>query len=220
MNQKENKRKIVVLTSGGMDSSTTMLRLANENYMIFPLLIKYDEKVAFMEEGSARAVISWLQKKGFPIEELKTTEIKSLQNLRKEGKVHTGIESFFPFRNLIFATIGALYGFTNNINNLALGLTKPAYPDCTPAFQEKLIAVLSESVGEEISVYSPFIHKYKADIVKYGASFGFPYEMTYSCYEGRKDHCGHCDGCKERKMAFLKAKIPDPTPEYESSPSL
>ena len=48
MSEESDKRKIVVLTSGGLDSSTTMLKLANESYEVHPLFIDYDQDGLFM----------------------------------------------------------------------------------------------------------------------------------------------------------------------------
>lgn len=56
------KHQVVVLTSGGIDSSTTMLKLAVEGFTVFPLFIKCDLDVAFMEEGSIKSIICWMQK--------------------------------------------------------------------------------------------------------------------------------------------------------------
>lgn len=214
MNLKAREKKVVVLASGGMDSSTLMLKLANDGFKVFPFMVIHNGKLASMEIKSARSVISWLNNNGHRIEELKTIDMESMKKLREEG-IEGAKSSFFPFRNLIFASIGALYGYTNNINNIAMGLCKSIFPDCTPTFQNKLKAVLTESVSEEFDVIAPFITQNKSEIVKYGNTYGFPYEKTYSCYKGGKNHCGICDGCQGRKISFQELGTKDPTPNYE-----
>ena len=54
----------------------------------------------------------------------------------------------------------------------------------------------------------------KEDIVTRGNKLNVPYADTWSCYNGRKLHCGKCATCVERKEAFAIAKVTDPT-EYE-----
>jgi len=204
-------KKIVVLASGGLDSSTTALRLASDGYEVYPLFINYGQKSYFMEWGSVIQVFEDLRKKDLPLREPEKACITSIgefhrkYDARREG-------AFFPFRNLILASIGALYGYHLDIFALALGLVKDHYPDCTPNFKSKLGQVLSEAVSKKISIVTPFIDQHKSDIVKYGVENGFLYRLTYSCYEGEKDHCGRCDGCKGRQKAFKEAGITDPTP--------
>jgi 7-cyano-7-deazaguanine synthase len=50
----------------------------------------------------------------------------------------------------------------------------------------------------------------KAEIVDLGKELRTPYSLTYSCYEGQKEHCGKCGTCTERIEAFQQAGITDP----------
>ena len=56
-----------------------------------------------------------------------------------------------------------------------------------------------------------FIEMTKAEIVRTGAALGVPFDKTWSCYQGGRVHCGKCGTCIERREAFNKAGIPDPT---------
>jgi 7-cyano-7-deazaguanine synthase len=51
----------------------------------------------------------------------------------------------------------------------------------------------------------------KADIVRRGAELGVPFELTWSCYEDGDVHCGKCGTCVERREAFERAGVADPT---------
>ena len=42
-------------------------------------------------------------------------------------------------------------------------------------------------------------------------TLNIPYEDTWSCYEGGEIHCGLCGTCNERKEAFQRANVTDPT---------
>jgi 7-cyano-7-deazaguanine synthase len=62
-----------------------------------------------------------------------------------------------------------------------------------------------------VSLYTPFVHRTKADIVTEGAKHNTPFAETWSCYKGGAHHCGRCGTCVERREAFHLAGIADPT---------
>jgi 7-cyano-7-deazaguanine synthase len=85
------------------------------------------------------------------------------------------------------------------------------YPDCRPEFFNALRVAVGLCDWNPPKLYAPFLDMTKAAIVQLGASLGVPFEQTYSCYEGQREHCGRCGTCVERAWAFNEAKIPDPT---------
>lgn len=171
-------------------------------------------QAAGFEVGSLKQIIRELQKRGMPIKAVHEITVASLGELHGKFKLPRKKGSFFPYRNLILASIGAFYGYHKDIFELGLGLVTDTYPDCTPDFQRDLERVLSTSVDEKIHVRTPFISQRKSDILKYGGKHDFPYHLTYSCYQAGRSHCGQCDGCMGRQRAFKEAQIKDPT-EYE-----
>jgi 7-cyano-7-deazaguanine synthase len=63
----------------------------------------------------------------------------------------------------------------------------------------------------DVSLYTPFVHRSKADIVTEGAKHNTPFADTWSCYKGGEHHCGRCGTCVERREAFHLAGVQDPT---------
>ncbi len=51
----------------------------------------------------------------------------------------------------------------------------------------------------------------KTAIVQRGVELGVPFVLTWSCYVGGDKHCGKCGTCVERKEAFVRAGVQDPT---------
>ena len=51
-------------------------------------------------------------------------------------------------------------------------------------------------------------------MIEIGLRLGVPYELTHTCYEGKRPACGICDACVERIAAFKTNASPDPL-EYE-----
>lgn len=97
------------------------------------------------------------------------------------------------------------------------------YPDCRPAFTDSFNAMQKAALDgyADVTLYTPFVHRSKADIVTEGAKHHTPFADTWSCYKGGAQQCGRCGTCVERREAFDLAGIPDPTtyedPEFWKS---
>lgn len=87
------------------------------------------------------------------------------------------------------------------------------YPDCRPGFTTAFEAMQRAALDgiADVRLYTPFVHRSKADIVVEGARHGTPFAETWSCYKGGAVHCGRCGTCVERREAFELAGITDPT---------
>ncbi len=87
------------------------------------------------------------------------------------------------------------------------------YPECRPAFTERFEAMQKAALDgyADVSLYTPFVHRSKADIVTEGARCDTPFELTWSCYKGGTHHCGRCGTCVERREAFHLAGVADTT---------
>lgn len=87
------------------------------------------------------------------------------------------------------------------------------YPDCRPAFTEAFAAMQKLALDgyANVSLYTPFVHQTKADIVTAGTRHNTPFAETWSCYKGGALHCGRCGTCVERREAFNLAGVADPT---------
>ena len=87
------------------------------------------------------------------------------------------------------------------------------YPDCRPGFIDAFQVMQNHALDgyADITLYTPYVHIAKADIVTDGAKYGTPFDQTWSCYKGGKDHCGRCGTCVERREAFYIAGVQDPT---------
>jgi 7-cyano-7-deazaguanine synthase len=126
-----------------------------------------------------------------------------------------------PNRNAIMAAITAGVAYAWHADAITLGVhagDHPIYPDCRPAFIERLTDLLAVATEPPLAVRAPFLHSAKSSIAARGAQLGAPLHLTWSCYEGGDLHCGRCGTCWERAEAFADAGVPDPTryadPDY------
>lgn len=117
-----------------------------------------------------------------------------------------------PGRNTLFTLLAAMYAVRLGAQGVVLGIhaVDAPYLDCRETFVVAMNNLLS-TVGLPVRVYAPFVSYTKAEIVTVGASLGVPFGLTYSCYNGRVQHCGVCATCVQRRAAFLQADVPDPT---------
>jgi len=90
------------------------------------------------------------------------------------------------------------------------------YPDCRPDSTQafEFMQYMALDGYADLSLYTPFVHRTKADIVTEGQRHNTPFAETWSCYKGGAHHCGRCGTCVERREAFDLAGVTDPT-KYE-----
>jgi 7-cyano-7-deazaguanine synthase len=217
-------RRVVVLLSGGIDSSTVCLRLRARGVELLPHFIFYGQRAATSEWDAARAVAQRLElvpptssdlssfggSLNFPL-------IRGSRQGNRASYAERSRESFVPHRNLLLATCAAMHAAQRDAQAVALGIVggvPGGYGDATRRFARRLEGLLRLSA--DIRVLAPFAAKTKDDVVRFGSERGFDYGMTYSCHRQSGLHCGRCSGCIERDYAL--AGYPSPTPTRYASP--
>lgn len=129
------------------------------------------------------------------------------------------VTTYVPFRNGLFLSAAASVAIANNCEVIYYGahlddFIHSAYPDTSQEFNDAIKKAIYLGSGKQVKVIAPYIDKDKAEIVKIGTKLKVPYELTWSCYEGKNKACGRCGTCLDRKAAFLKNGLIDPI-EYE-----
>ena len=219
--------KAIVLTSGGVDSSTCLAMAVDELgcYNVSSVVIHYGQRHE-REVQSAKAIADFYDVKQY---EFDVSDIFQYSNcsLMKTGQAvvestyqeqfDTGekISSYVPFRNGLMLSICATLAqslYPNDKVDIYLGNHGDdfAYADCTPAFVEKMQAAISEGTYGLVNFRSPLNGMTKAAIVDKGIHLGVPYNITWSCYEGGELPCGKCASCLCRKEAFELSGYKDP----------
>ncbi len=119
-----------------------------------------------------------------------------------------------PFRNGIMLSVACGMAESRGLRRVLIanhGGDHAIYPDCRPAFVDAMNSAMQAGTYIGVALAAPYTGISKADIVRRGASLGIDYADTYSCYRGGEHHCGTCGTCRERRLAFAEASIPDPT---------
>ncbi len=120
-----------------------------------------------------------------------------------------------PFRNMLFVTLAAAYAETQGIHDLYIAPVRDdyqAYRDCRRAFYDSLEQSLGLGATQDhpFRLHTPFVDKWKTEVVALGLELGVPYQITHTCYEGQRPACGRCDACTERIQAFKANRSRDP----------
>ena len=230
--------KALVLFSGGVDS-TTCLALAVEKYgkeNVLALSVSYGQKHSKELEAAQRiAEYYGVQLKRLDLsvifEDSGCSLLKGSEDeIPKESYADqlsktdgNPVSTYVPFRNGLFLSAAASVALSNGCGEIYYGAHSDdaagnAYPDCSQAFNDSMnMAAFNDSMnmaiylgsGNQLNVTAPFIGMTKAQVVAQGLKLGVPYEMTWSCYEGKEKPCGVCGTCRDRIAAFRANGIED-----------
>lgn len=225
------KKRAVVLSSGGIDSTTAMAIARLEGYEIYSLSFRYGQRHAVELEAARRVAKALGAEQHLVIDvdlkkiggsaltdDIQVPKSRTEQDMLKEIPV-----TYVPARNTIFLSYALALAEVIRATDIFIGVNAidySGYPDCRPEYIEAFehMANLATKAGVEgktqITIRAPLIHMTKAEIIQKGIELGIDYSITLSCYdpspEGRA--CGQCDSCILRKKGFTKAGISDPTP--------
>lgn len=216
-------REYVLSLSGGLDS-TVLLASLLDMYgpeAVTPVFFRYGSKHNEWEEAAAVAVAAHYNREPVFFDLRPVFGRLSSALLAHDGRaIPRGAYAednmaltVVPGRNLIFASVLAALAESRAIGRIALAThagDHPLYPDCRPAFNEGLAAVVAQSSGGGVQVEIPFSAMTKVDIVALGLALDAPLHLTRSCYKGGAAACGACGACTERLAAFAANKRGDP----------
>lgn len=221
------RKKAVVLLSGGLDSATAMAMAQSEGYEIHALSFRYGQRHSLeldcaVEQAHIGAVehrIVDIDLSSFGGSAL-TTDIdvpkhESIEELSDEIPV-----TYVPARNTVFLSYALAWAEVLECFDIFIGvnaLDYSGYPDCRPEFIEAFeamanLATVAGVQGKKLAIHVPLIDLTKAEIIKHGLDLGVDYAKTTSCYDPAPDGraCGHCDSCLLRLKGFEDAGTTDP----------
>ena len=210
------RRKVIILASGGLDSSTVAGIARSSEAEIYGLSFDYGQR--HNKELQAAKKIA----KHFKFKDLKIVNIdlslwggSSLTDKKKlipNKGINKNIipNTYVPGRNTIFISVALSYAEAINADFIGLGvnaLDYSGYPDCRPDYiqQFQKLASLSNKRGREnkpIKLWTPLLDLNKEEIIEMAFVHNVPIEETWSCYEGGRTPCEKCDSCRIRIKAY------------------
>lgn len=207
---KRNMKHCVLSLSGGMDSSTLLLRLLADGYEVTALSFDYGQKHR-IELERAQSLVTYLNSQlpalGYPVIRYQVIKLEGLAQLLRSTLVTGGAEvpeghyaeknmkdTVVPNRNKIFSSIiqAVALSITQEKNTtcaIALGVhagDHAIYPDCRQEFRDADFEAfkLGNWGSERVSLYTPYLHTDKFGILEDGEKcckeLGIDFDQVYS----------------------------------------
>lgn len=229
------KPKILLVLSGGQDSTTCLYWALREGYEVHAVTFDYNQRHRIEIEaakiiGKLAGVASHEVIELGPI--LKGTSPLVSENELEQYADHASLpggleKTFVPMRNQLFLTIAANRAFVLGIDTLLTGVCQEdfgGYPDCRRDFIDSLVNTMDlgtftpeAGFGFGCKIITPLMNMSKAEAVQlawdlsndglncYGAL-----AFTHTAYDGAYPPNGYDHATLLRAKGFEEADIPDP----------
>lgn len=219
-------KKVVVLLSGGLDSTVNAFEAKKHGHeIVLALTFNYGQKAAKKELESAAKIARYLQvphkvldlpwfkdfnKSSLIVEsqEVPVGSSVSIDNL--ETSTETAKSVWVPNRNGIFLNIAAAYAEALSADAVTPGFNAEeavTFPDNSKEFLEASTKALWYSTSNHVSVGCYTAHLRKNDMVFLGQGLRIPWELIWPCYFSSDKWCGVCESCQRSKRAFKTAQV-------------
>lgn len=181
--------KTVVLLSGGVDS-TVLFGLRSETDECLALTFDYGQ--THRRELKAAAAVAGHYKAEHQIAKLPWLD----------GAAISRADAVVPGRNFAMLAAASVIGLSWGATAVVFGANaddRVVFKDCRPEFVEAMNDAAFR--GGCPGIYAPFIGITKTEVVALGRAIGAPLHLTWSCYQGGEEPCGHCGACVLREAA-------------------
>ena len=203
--------RVILLASGGLDSTTVAYGLHANGVRVSPLFFDYGQHCVETEwrrvnevlppgmESPERVDISGLFR-GSQSRLIREADLWS-------DEVHDD-DLYIPYRTLLFYAAAAAKAQTVGILEVYTGFINSNHAkeiDCTADFMNKLDG-LTDSIGP-VRFKSPFRYSSKTEVTKEAIRLDVPIGRTFSCQASSKFPCGACPNCVERLNALRETGL-------------
>lgn len=218
-----DKKKALVVLSGGQDSTTCLFwairQFGQDN--VQAITFDYGQRHRVELESAANvAAFARVNHVCLPINTFSALGGDALTDAGVEVASDTDTETglpntFVPGRNLIFMTFAAAWAWPRKIGNLITGVAQTdysGYPDCRTDTMQSLQQTLRLGMESEVLIHAPLMNLSKKETVLLAAELGALDAMafTHTCYNGARPPCGECAACLLRAKGFAEAGVADP----------
>ena len=212
---------VAVLASGGLDSAILVAELLRQGRAVHPIYVRFGLAWEPTEEAHLRRFLDTLPRPApepltalnAPIGPVYGSHWSvSGDAVPDEGTADEAVD--LPGRNLLLLAQPSVWCALHGVHTIALGTLKGnPFPDATDEFFDDFAALVHRGLEHSLEVVTPFAGLTKADVLELGS--GLALQHTFSCIDPQGGHhCGHCNKCAERRLAFSALKFDDVT-EYE-----
>lgn len=198
--------KVLVILSGGLDSTTVLHHHLNRGDSVGALTFDYGQRhrkeiASATKIAKLAGVEHWVEK----------ISIGGKSALTFSGPIPNGHysdesmkQTVVPYRNLIMLSHAASFaaGRWDALSYGAHSGDAAIYPDCRPEFVNAARQVLRLGDYSGLELIAPLLEMNKKQVAEYARKLGAPIESTWSCYVGGARPCGSCGACVARAEAL------------------
>jgi len=211
--------ELVVLASGGADSSILLVDEAAQGRVVWPVYIRFGLAWEDVEEAHLRRFLGAVSDqpliRALTVFELPIADVYgphwSVSGTDVPDEATPDEAVYLPGRNVLLLAKTAVWCALYGVGTIALGtLRGNPFADSSPAFFSAFAALAATALGHPLEVITPFAKMSKAEVLERGRDL--PLEHTFSCVapvDGA--HCQTCNKCGERRKAFSASGIEDRT---------
>jgi 7-cyano-7-deazaguanine synthase len=156
--------KVMVLLSGGVDSTACVGYYIRNNYQVYALFIDYGQHNSKKESDAATAVAEYYN---IPLSRIVINPINVS-------------EGYIPGRNAVLLSLALMNcPFTQGIVSLGIH-SGTSYPDCSPEFESLMQRIYLLYEEGRIRIDAPFLKWEKSEIVDFAQTIKVPLHLTFS----------------------------------------
>lgn len=186
-----SQKSIVILASGGLDSTTDLYDRVSQGYNVHCALFDYKQPHV-QELNCAKGHCHRLG------------VMFTTYTLPKLGGLTDG-SWIVPNRNAIMLSIASNLAVQLGVDAVSIGCNaedEAEFPDCRMAFiqQFNLMLLMAHT---PVEVEAPYQHLSKKQIVARAKELKIPLHEIWTCYKGGAKPCGQCPACKKLEAALI-----------------
>jgi len=215
-------RKVVVLLSSGLDSAANLGLASLRDEVVLAVTCDYGQRAAQREIAHARKLcehfgvthtvvgLPWLAEIGgsaltdsrMEMPQMASTLLDDPQTTQSSAK-----QVWVPNRNGVLIHVAATYAEKLEATHVLVGFNAEeavTFPDNTSQYMTAVSDALAYSTSNRVEVDSYTVKWNKREIVRELRAKlpQFPFQLIWSCYEGRETSCGKCESCQRLQRAL------------------
>jgi 7-cyano-7-deazaguanine synthase len=204
------KKDVVVLHSGGLDSTVCLLLAMSRGHNVVSLGIDYNQTHRIELDYAENQCVRF----GVDRRVIRVSWDKPQRHMpmgRSISEIRKGVSpAFLPGRNGVFLMLATAEAAGLGASEIWTGINSvdfSGYPDCTPEFVMAFRAMVSIAIPGGPKLLTPLQTKSKPQIGRLAKRLGLDCESTWSCYRPRISStgispCEECDACQLHRFAW------------------
>lgn len=206
----KRKKSVVVLHSGGLDSTVCVHLARSKGHDVLSLGINYNQHhLVELEYAAKQCAALGVNRRVISVAWDKPS--LHIPTNRSVSEIKSGVSvAFLPGRNGLFFMIAAAEAAGIGADEVWTGINSvdfSGYPDCREEFVESFRKMLSYAIPKGPKLLAPLQNKSKPQIGKMAKQLGIGPTDTWSCYRPKIAQtgltpCGACDACKLHDFAW------------------